>query len=69
MEEILNRFYKYNQHANSYTWKYNGECGAWAWGAGLSGGKGRSPERGLGTMLPLGFGGGSLTDLQVQPAC
>jgi len=24
MEEILNRFYKYNQHANSYTWKYNG---------------------------------------------
>jgi len=25
MEEILNRFYKYNQHANSYTWKYNGK--------------------------------------------
>lgn len=24
MEEILNRFYKYNKHANSYTWKYNG---------------------------------------------
>jgi len=25
LEEILNRFYKYNQHAASYTWKYNGK--------------------------------------------
>jgi len=24
LEEILNRFYKYNKHAGSYTWKYNG---------------------------------------------
>ncbi|XP_063677975.1 cytochrome b5 domain-containing protein 1-like isoform X1 [Bolinopsis microptera] len=24
LEEILNRFYKYNKHAASYTWKYNG---------------------------------------------
>jgi len=25
LEEILNRFYKYNKHAASYTWKYNGK--------------------------------------------
>lgn len=25
LEEILNRFYKYNKHAPSYTWKYNGD--------------------------------------------
>jgi hypothetical protein len=24
MEEILNRYLKYNTHANSYTWKYDG---------------------------------------------
>ncbi|CAF2111932.1 unnamed protein product [Rotaria magnacalcarata] len=25
MKEILDRYLKYNQHAASYTWKYNGE--------------------------------------------
>jgi spermidine/putrescine-binding protein len=25
MNEILDRYLKYNQHAGSYTWKYNGE--------------------------------------------
>ena len=52
MEEILNRFYKYNQHANSYTWKYNGECGPGVWAL-----VGRSPGRGLGTMFQFGLGG------------
>ena len=59
MEEILNRFYKYNQHANSYTWKYNGECGPGVWA--LVGARGGALEEVWEQCFNLDWGG-SLTD-------